>query len=62
LMHLEQGEKSIQDYYGELQRGLMWCGVVEGPEDSIFHFYSGLRREIQETVDYFQFSMFEEKE
>jgi hypothetical protein len=23
LMHLEQGDKSIQDYYGELQRGLM---------------------------------------
>jgi hypothetical protein len=31
LMHLEQGDKSIQDYYGELQRGLMWCGVVEDP-------------------------------
>ena len=27
LMRLEQGEKSVQDYYGELQKGLMRCGV-----------------------------------
>ena len=46
LMRLEQGEKSVQDYYGELQKGVMRCGVVEGPEDSICRFYSGLRREI----------------
>jgi hypothetical protein len=71
LMHLEQGEKSVQDYYGELQKGLMHCGVVEGPEDSICHFYSGLRREIKDIVDYkefntinqlFQFAMLAEKE
>ena len=52
LMCLEQGEKFVQDYYGELQNGLMRCGVVEGPEDSICRFYSGLRREIQDIVDY----------
>ena len=49
----------------------MCCGVVEGPEDSICRFYSGLRREIQDIVDYkefntvnqlFQFAMLEEKE
>lgn len=51
-MRLEQGEKSVQDYYGELQKGLVHCGVVEGPEDSIRRFYSGLRREIQDIVDY----------
>jgi hypothetical protein len=71
LMRLEQGEKSVQDYYGELQKGLVHCGVVEGPEDSICHFYSGLRREIQNIVDYkelntinqlFQFAMLAEKE
>lgn len=70
-MRLEQGEKSVQDYYGELQKGLVHCGVVEGPEDSIRRFYSGLRREIQDIVDYkevntmnqlFQFSMLVKKE
>jgi hypothetical protein len=71
LMRLEQGEKSVHDYYGELQNGLMRCGVVEGPEDSICRFYSGLRREIHDIVDYkefntinqlFQFAMLAEKE
>ena len=71
LMRLEQGEKSIQDYYGELQKGLMHCGVVEGNEDSICCFYLGLRREIQDIVDYkefntvnqlFQFAMLAKKE
>ena len=49
----------------------MHCGVVEGNKDSICHFYSGLRREIQDIVDYkefnivnqlFQFAMLAEKE
>jgi hypothetical protein len=37
-MHLEQGDKSVQDYYGEIQKGLMRCGIVEGTEDSIVIF------------------------
>ena len=71
LMHLEQGEKYVQDYYGELQKGLMRCSVVEGNGDSICRFYLGLRREIQDIIDYkefntvnqlFQFAMLAEKE
>ena len=71
LMRLDQGDQSVQDYYGELQKGLQHCGIVEGPEDAIYHFYSGLRREIQDIVDYkdfntidklFQFAMLVEKE
>jgi hypothetical protein len=34
----------------------MRCGIVEGPEDSIVCFYSGLRREIQDIVDYKEFN------
>ena len=56
LMRLEQGEKSVQDYYGELQKGLMRCSVVEENEDSICRFYSGLRHEIQDIVDYKEFN------
>lgn len=56
LMRLDQGEKSVQDYYGELQKGLMRCGIVEGPEDALVRFYSGLRREIQDIVDYKDFT------
>jgi hypothetical protein len=70
-MHLEHGDKSVQDYYGELQKGLMRCGIVEGTGDSICHFYLGLRHDIQDIVDYKEFNtvnqlfwlaMFEEKE
>jgi hypothetical protein len=39
LMHLEQRDKSVQDYSGELQKGLMRYSVVEGPEDSICQFF-----------------------
>jgi len=46
LMRLDQGDKSVHDYYGELQKGLMRCGIVEDNEDSICRFYSGLQREI----------------
>jgi hypothetical protein len=46
LMHLEQGDKSVQDYYAELQKGLQHCGIVEGHEDALCRFYSGLLRDI----------------
>jgi hypothetical protein len=71
LMCLEQGDKSVQDYYAELQKGLQHCGIVEGHEDALCRFYSGLRRDIQDIVDYkefntvnklFQFAMLAEKE
>jgi hypothetical protein len=56
LMLLEQGDKSVQDYYAELQKGLQRCGIVEGHEDALCHFYSGLRRDIQDIVDYKEFN------
>ena len=49
----------------------MSCAIVEGTEYAICQFYSGLRREIQDIVDYkefntfnqlFQFAMLVEKE
>jgi hypothetical protein len=46
LHNLEQEDKSVQDYYGELQKGLMHYDIVEGTEDSICRFYSGLRHHI----------------
>jgi hypothetical protein len=46
----------MQDYYSELLKGLMRCSIVEGIEDSICWFYSGLRREIQDIVDYKEFN------
>jgi hypothetical protein len=55
LMRIDQGDKSVQDYYGELQKGLQRCKIVEGAEDAICCFYSGLRRGIQDILDYKDF-------
>jgi hypothetical protein len=43
---------SIQDYYAELQKGMIRAGVHEETEDKICHFYGGLRTKIQDIVDY----------
>ncbi len=34
----------------------MRCNIVEGTKDSICRFYSGLRRGIQDIVDYKEFN------
>jgi hypothetical protein len=71
MQRLEQGNKSVMDYYGELQKGLMRYSIIEENEDSICRFYLGLNRENQDIIDYkefntvnqlFQFAMLAEKE
>jgi hypothetical protein len=52
LQRLDQGDMSVHEYYQELQKGMLRCGVVEDPEDQMVRFYGGLRREIQYIVDY----------
>jgi hypothetical protein len=42
---------SVQDYYAELQKGMIRAGVHEETEDKIYHFYGGLRTEIQDIID-----------
>jgi hypothetical protein len=62
---------SVQDYYAELQKGIIRAGVHEETEDKIYRFYGGLRTEIQDIIDYkeyntvnhlFQLAMLAEKE
>jgi hypothetical protein len=52
LQRLEQGDMSVQDYYAELQKVMIRCGVVEDPEGKFCRFYAGLKCEIQDIVDY----------
>jgi hypothetical protein len=42
LQCLDQGDMSVQDYYAELQEGMIRAGVHEDTEDKICHFYGGL--------------------
>src|SRR6266540_597247 len=71
LQRFDQGDLSVQEYYQELQKGMLHCGVVEDQEDQIVRFYGRLRRDIQDIVDYkeyhsiqclFHLSMLAEKE
>jgi hypothetical protein len=56
LQRLEQEDKSVHDYYGELQKGLQRCMIVEDDESYVVRFYSGLRWDIQDIVDYKEFN------
>jgi hypothetical protein len=71
LQCLDQGDMSVQDYYAELQKGMIRAGVHEDTKDKICRFYGGLQTEIQDIVDYkeyntvnhlFQLAMLAEKE
>jgi hypothetical protein len=53
---LNQGDMSVQDYYAELQKGMIRVGVHEETKDKICHFYGGLRTEIQDIVDYKEYN------
>jgi hypothetical protein len=46
----------VQEYFAELQKGMILCGIEEDPEDKLCCFYGGLRREIQDIVYYKDFN------
>ena len=56
LQRLEQGDMSVQEYFVELQKGMIHCGIEEDLEDKVCHFYGGLRHEIKDIVDYKDFN------
>jgi hypothetical protein len=52
LQRLDQGSRTVQEYYQELQNGLLHCGVVADTEDKMARFYGDLRPEIEDIIDY----------
>ena len=52
LQRLRQGKNSVEEYYQELQTGLIRCGIVEGNEAMLARFMGGLNREIQTVLEY----------
>jgi hypothetical protein len=48
---------SIQDYYAELQKGIIRTGVHEETEDKICCFYSKLCTELQGIADYKEYNI-----
>jgi hypothetical protein len=49
---LRQDTKSIEEYYQELQMGMLRCNLVEGEEPAMARFLGGLNREIQDILAY----------
>jgi hypothetical protein len=47
---------SVQKYYVEFQKCAICCGIEEDPEDKVYRFYGGLRREIQDNIYYKNFN------
>jgi hypothetical protein len=52
LQQLRQGTKSVEEYYQELQMGMLRCNIEEGEESAMARFLSGLNREIQDILAY----------
>jgi hypothetical protein len=46
LAHLEQGKNYVQEYYQELQTGIIRCGIIEDNEAMLACFFGGLNKEI----------------
>ena len=52
LQRLNQGDRSIEEYYQELQINMLRCDIIEDEEAAMACFYGGLRREIKDIVVY----------
>ena len=56
LTRLQQGKKSVEEYYQELQTGLIRCGIIEDNEAMFARFLGGLNREIQTILEYKEYN------
>jgi hypothetical protein len=48
----QQGSQSVEDYYQELQKGIIQCGLFEDNDAAMARFRGGLNCEIQDILDY----------
>ena len=55
-LSLRQGKNSVEEYYQELQTGMIRCGIVEENEAMLARFLGGLNREIQTILDYKEYT------
>jgi hypothetical protein len=56
LQRLRQGKNSVEEYYQELQTGMIRCGIVEDNEAMLARFMGGLNREIQTILEYREYN------
>ena len=56
LQLLRQGKNSVEEYYQELQTGMIRCSIVEENEAMLARFMGGLNREIQTILEYKEYT------
>ena len=56
LHRLRQGKNSVEEYYQELQTGMIRCGIVEENKAMLVRFMGGLNREIQTILEYKEYT------
>jgi hypothetical protein len=52
LQQLKQGAKSVEEYYRELQIGMLHCNLEEREDAAMAQFVAGLNYEIQDILEY----------
>jgi hypothetical protein len=58
LQTLNQGHKGVEEYYYELIIGLACCNIHEDDQDTCARFIGGLHHDIQDILDYKEWSRF----
>ena len=56
LQQFRQGNKSVEEYYQELQIGMLRCGLVETEDATMARFVGGLNQEIQDILAYKEYN------
>ena len=56
LQQFRQGNKYVEEYYQELQTGMLRCGLVETEDAAMARFVGGLNREIQDILAYKEYN------
>jgi hypothetical protein len=56
MQRFQQGSQSVEDYYQELQKGMICCGILEEPDAAMARYRGGLNREIQDILDYKEYA------
>jgi hypothetical protein len=51
LQQLKQGAKSLEEYYQELQIGMLCCNLEEREDAAMAQFVAGLNHEIQDILE-----------
>jgi hypothetical protein len=52
LQQLKQGARSVEEYYQELQIGMLRCKLEEREDAAMPRFFAGLFREIEDILEY----------